>query len=269
MAHLYNKTKPRKSPVMIGKGKISSITRLHQKKFRDESGLFLVEGIKSVGDLLRSSFKVEEVLATDAWVEEHENKVPAAAELTLVTPAEMERLSTWKTPQPVMAVAQIPERVLSDIRDDQPLLMLDDIRDPGNMGTIVRTADWFGIRQIVCSKTTVELYNPKVIQATMGSFTRVKVYYADLLEFIEKNVQDKRVLGAFLEGTPVQRFKFQPSDVIVIGNEANGITEAVAQKINAKILIDSPVTSADKAESLNASIAAAIMMYQYQISLNC
>ena len=212
---------------MIGKGKISSITRLHQKKFRDESGLFLVEGIKSVGDLLRSTFEMEEVLATDTWVREHEKEVPAAA--------------------------------------DQPLLILDDIRDPGNMGTIIRTADWFGIRQLVCSQTTVELYNPKVIQATMGSFTRVKVYYTDLESFIDNNLKERRVLGAFLEGTPVQRFDFQPSDVIVIGNEANGITDAVARKINAKILIDSPVKSADKAESLNASIAAAIMMYQYSL----
>lgn len=252
---------------MIGKGKISSITRLHQKKFRDESGLFLVEGIKSVSDLLRSSFAVEEVLATDVWIGEHEHEVPVNAELTLVTPSEMERLSAWKTPQPVMAVARIPQRDIADIRQDQPLLILDDLRDPGNMGTIVRTADWFGIRQIVCSKTTVELYNPKVIQATMGSFTRVKVYYTDLLEFIDKDVQGKRVLGAFLEGTPVQQFGFHPSDVIVIGNEANGITAPVAKKINTKILIDSPVKDSDKAESLNASVAAAILMYQYSMSV--
>ena len=254
---------------MIGKGKISSITRLHQKKFRDESGLFIVEGIKSVDDLLHSSFEVQEVLATEAWVGEHENDVPSAAELTLVTSSEMERLSAWKNPQPVMAVVQIPQRALSDIQYDYPLLILDDIRDPGNMGTIIRTADWFGIRQLVCSQTTVELYNPKVIQATMGSFTRVKVYYTDLEYFIDKNLKERRVLGAFLEGTAVQHFKFQPSDVIVIGNEANGITESVAGKINTKILIDSPVKSADKAESLNASIAAAILMYQYQVSLSC
>lgn len=254
---------------MIGKGKISSITRLHQKKFRDESGLFIVEGIKSVGDLLRSSFEVEEVLASADWIRNHGSELSPAIVVTEVSPAEMERLSAWKNPQPVMAVAKIPQRDIADIRQDHPLLILDDLRDPGNMGTIIRTADWFGIRQIVCSKTTVELYNPKVIQATMGSFTRVKVYYTDLESFIDDNLKERRVLGAFLEGTPVQRFNFQPSDVIVIGNEANGITEAVARKINAKILIDSPVKSADKAESLNASVAAAIMMYQYQISLNC
>ena len=252
---------------MIGKGKISSITRLHQKKFRDESGLFLVEGIKSVDDLLRSSFEVKEILATSEWIGEHGSSLSAATEVTEVSTSEMERLSVWKNPQPVMAVARIPQRELSDIQYNQPLLILDDIRDPGNMGTIIRTADWFGIRQLVCSQTTVELYNPKVIQATMGSFTRVKVYYTDLASFIDNNLKERRVLGAFLEGTPVQRFDFQPSDVIVIGNEANGITEAVAQKINAKILIDSPVKSADKAESLNASIAAAILMYQYNIGI--
>ena len=252
---------------MIGKGKISSITRLHQKKFRDESGLFIVEGIKSVDDLLHSSFELQEVLATDTWVGEHESDVPATAEMTVITPAEMERLSAWKNPQPVLAVVRIPQRDLSDIQYDQPLLILDDIRDPGNMGTIIRTADWFGIRQIVCSQTTVELYNPKVIQATMGSFTRVRVYYADLESFIDQNLKGRRILGAFLEGTPVQRFDFQSSDVMVIGNEANGITETVARKINTKILIDSPVKSSDKAESLNASIAAAILMYQYNIGI--
>jgi TrmH family RNA methyltransferase len=254
---------------MIGKGKISSITRLHQKKFRDESGLFIVEGIKSVDDLLHSSFTVQEVLASVDWIRDHSSELSPAIVVTEVSPTEMERLSAWKNPQPVMAVVRIPQRDLSDIQYNQPLLILDDIRDPGNMGTIIRTADWFGIRQLVCSQTTVELYNPKVIQATMGSFTRVKVYYTDLESFIDNNLKERRVLGAFLEGTPVQRFDFQPSDVIVIGNEANGITEAVARKINAKILIDSPVKSADKAESLNASIAAAIMMYQYQVSLNC
>ena len=103
----------------------------------------------------------------------------------------------------------------------------------------------------------------------MGSFTRVRVYYADLESFIDQNLKGRRILGAFLEGTPVQRFDFQSSDVMVIGNEANGITETVARKINTKILIDSPVKSSDKAESLNASIAAAILMYQYQVSLNC
>ena len=242
---------------------------MHQKKFRDESGLFLVEGIKSVGDLLHSSFEVEEVLATAEWIREHGSSLSATTEVTEVNASEMERLSAWKNPQPVLAVARIPQRDLSDIQYNQPLLILDDIRDPGNMGTIIRTADWFGIRQIVCSETTVELYNPKVIQATMGSFTRVKVYYTDIEYFIENKLKDRRVLGAFLEGIPVQRFDFQSSDVMVIGNEANGITEGVAQKINAKILIDSPVKSADKAESLNASVAAAILMYQYQVSLKC
>ncbi len=229
----------------------------------------MVEGVKSVDDLLRSSFKVQEVLATDAWVGEHNKDVPDYVELTLVTPAEMERLSAWKTPQAVIAVTEMPERKLSEMDMEQPLLMLDDVRDPGNMGTIVRTADWFGIRQIVCSQTTVELYNPKVIQATMGSFTRVKVYYTDLPSYIDECLKGRRVLGAFLEGSPVRHFGFQPSDVIVIGNEANGITAQVAQKINDKILIDSPVEGSDKAESLNASVAAAIMMYQYYVSINC
>lgn len=252
---------------MIGKNKITSITRLHQKKFRDASGLFLVEGIKSVADLLRSPMNVVEILATDEWLSKWDNDLSSEISITMVTQAEMERLSAWKNPQPVMAVAQMPDTAAEILDFDQPLLMLDDLRDPGNMGTIIRTADWFGIRQIACSENTVEVFNPKVIQATMGSFTRVAVCYTNLTELIDTKLQHRRILGTFLSGTPIQQVQFRPSDVIVIGNEANGISDNLAAKVTDKVLIDSPVKGADKAESLNASIAAAIMMYQLSFSV--
>ncbi len=252
---------------MIGKNKISSVTRLHQKKFRDASGLFLVEGIKSVNDLLNSSMHVVEIMATEEWLSKYGKNLSNDLLLTQVSPAEMERLSAWKNPQPVMAVTEMPKTNPEILNYDQPLLMLDDIRDPGNMGTIIRTADWFGIRQIACSENTVDVFNPKVVQATMGSFTRVKVCYADLEKLIDTRLQHRRILGTFLSGTPIRNFSFRPSDVIVIGNEANGISENLAAKVTDKILIDSPVKSADKAESLNASIAAAIMMYQLNFSV--
>lgn len=252
---------------MIGKNKITSITRLHQKKFRDASGLFLVEGIKSVGDLLRSPLHVVEIMATEEWLSKNDNLLSQDMTVTLVSPAEMERLSAWKNPQPVMAVAQMPNTSPDILDFDKPMLMLDDLRDPGNMGTIIRTADWFGIRQIACSEDTVEVFNPKVIQATMGSFTRVAVCYTDLTKLIDTKLQHRRIWGTFLSGTPIQQVQFRPSDVIVIGNEANGISDNLAAKVTDKVLIDSPVQGTDKAESLNASIAAAIMMYQLSFSI--
>lgn len=246
---------------MIGKNKISSITRLHQKKYRDESGLFIVEGIKSVDELLRSDFEISEICALPDWQMKHSREI-GDLPVKEVSLAEMERISVWKNPQEVLAIAYEKSQNEIQIMDDQPLLLLDDIRDPGNMGTIIRTADWFGIRQIVCSETTVEFYNPKVIQATMGSFARVNVFYTDLKQFIRQNLKDRRVWGAFLEGTPIGEIEFHSDDVVVIGNEANGISAGVAEEISDKLLIDSPLNTQEKAESLNASIAAAIIMFQ-------
>lgn len=249
---------------MIGKAKISSITRLHQKKFRDESGLFIVEGIKSVRDLLNSSLQVDELFATKEWIESEDYKLPTNLTVTEVSNAEMERISAWKNPQPVLAIAHQPHYGLEDVDLNRPIMILDDLRDPGNMGTIIRTADWFGIRQLVCSESTVELFNPKVIQATMGSFTRVRVFYTDLPHFINTKLQGRRIFGAFLEGISAKTIQFNPSDIIIIGNEANGISEKTAAKVTDKILIDSPINGSDKPESLNAAIAAAIMMYQFR-----
>lgn len=249
---------------MIGKAKISSITRLHQKKFRDESGLFIVEGIKSVRDLLNSKLQVEELFATKEWLASDECQLAGNSSVTEVLDTEMERISAWKNPQPVLAIAHQPHYGLEDVDLNQPIMMLDDLRDPGNMGTIIRTADWFGIRQLVCSESTVELFNPKVIQATMGSFTRVRVFYTDLPHFINTKLQGRRIFGAFLEGISAKTIQFNPSDIIIIGNEANGISEKTAAKVTDKILIDSPIKGYDKPESLNAAIAAAIMMYQFQ-----
>lgn len=246
---------------MIGKSKISSITRLHQKKFRDESGLFIVEGIKSVGELLRSDFSVSEIYALPAWIDENP-EICNSLSCVEVSPAEMERLSAWKNPQEVLAIARQKNQNGISINENQPIVILDDIRDPGNMGTIIRTADWFGIRQIVCSETTVEFYNQKVIQATMGSFARVNVFYTDLGKFIECNLKNRRIWGAFLEGMPIGDVEFKENDAVVIGNEANGISDSVARMISDKLLIDSPSKNDVKAESLNASIAAAIIMYE-------
>lgn len=247
---------------MLSKAKISSITRLHQRKFRDASGLFIVEGAKSVGDLLRSSLTVEELFATTEWCEKNRQFCPSGVVLTEVAGKELERISAWKTPQPVLAIVHKPDYKLEDISVNCPMLLLDDLRDPGNLGTIIRTADWFGIRQIVCSENSVEWSNPKVVQATMGSFTRVKTFYVDLVSFISQKLKGKRILGTFLEGTPLKQMHLSKNDIFIIGNEANGITDAVKECVSDKVLIQSGIQGDDKAESLNAAIAAAIMMYE-------
>lgn len=245
------------------KAKISFLRQLHQKKFRSESGLFLVEGVKSVLETLRSDWTVMEVFLTERMMPALED-VTLHCPVSMATTQEMERISLLTTPPEIMALVERKTFVASDLRNDQPLLVLDDIRDPGNLGTIIRTADWFGFEQILCSPTCVELTNPKVIQATMGSFLRMKVVYEELPAILKQRHSQSTIYGTFMEGVPVQQIDFKGNDTLIIGNEANGISEALMPLIQQKISIPSYAVGRDKAESLNASIAAAIVMYQFR-----
>ena len=202
---------------MLSKNRISQIRKLHAKKFRDESGLFLVEGYKSVEMLCASDFSVMEIFATENAVTDNaEWLVPLSP--TLITADEMARISTMQTPPELLAIAkQRPDT--QNIPENEPILALDHISDPGNLGTIIRTADWFGIRHIVCSPDCVELYNPKVILATMGSFAHVCVHKQALVPFLQKERANLRILGNFLNGESIHDFTFQASDIVVIGNE--------------------------------------------------
>ena len=247
---------------MISKNRISQIRKLHAKKFRDESGLFLVEGYKSVEMLCSSDFIIEEIFATenalrdnDSWLEAHHP--------TVVSVEEMSRISTMQTAPELLAIAR--QRLsLPDIPADCPVLALDHISDPGNLGTIIRTADWFGIRHIVCSPDCVEFYNPKTIQATMGSFTHVHVHKRPLVQFLEKESSRRRILGTFLNGESISQFDFQSSDIVVIGNESNGISPEVGATVTHRITIPSAAQGLDTAESLNAAVAAAVVMYRWR-----
>lgn len=248
---------------MLTKNKISDIKKLSQKKFREEQGAFIVEGTKSVLDLLNSQLTVNEIYATENWLSEHEQTLPCTIHAELVKESELERITCLKTAQEVLAIAQCPIFDIANIDNQQPVLLLDGIRDPGNLGTIIRTADWFGFRQIVCSPDCVELTNPKVIQATMGSFSRMQVYYTDLGSFLTKNSHHGTVYGTFMHGTDIAKVDFHPNDYIIIGNEANGISDKVLPFIEQKIHIPSFAHSSQKAESLNASIATAVVLYQF------
>lgn len=247
---------------MISKGRISDIRKLHQRKFRDQEHLFLVEGRKSVEMLLQSDFDVVEIFATENACQDNQ-KLLRNSSVTLVSQSEMERISALSTAPELLAVVRQPS-VSDPIGDNEPILVLDRIADPGNLGTMIRTADWFGIRQIVCSPDCVELYNPKTIQSTMGSFCHVRVRYESLVPFLKEKT-NRRILGTFLGGESIITFDFKTSDIIVIGSESNGISAPVAECITHRITIPRGKTTSPSAESLNAAIAAAIVMERWTV----
>lgn len=247
---------------MLTKKRISEISKLHLKKYREELRQSIVEGTKSVLDLLNSDFLVHEVLGTEKWYSSHAIHQLDKSKFTIVTSKEMERISCLHTPQEVMAIVSFPIYTLTDIPDQSPLLVLDDIRDPGNLGTIIRTAEWFGFKYIICSANCVELTNPKTLQATMGSFCRVKLIYTDLVKFFQNTQRPRRVIGTFLEGKSISEIDFHTDDILVIGNESMGISESISSFINLKVHI--PAVSDSRAESLNASVATAILLYNFR-----
>ena len=246
---------------MISKNRISEIRKLHLKKFRDLHRLFLVEGRKSVEMLLRSELRVRDLFVTERFREEHVSllrDVPA----TLVTHDEMGRISTLSTPPELLAVVEQPAEVLPPAH--VPLLVLDRIADPGNLGTIVRTANWFGIRHVLCSPDCVEFYNPKCIQATMGAFCDVQVARADIPAYLSQQPAGRHIAGTFLDGEPLGTFAFQPDDILVIGSESDGISAPVAECVTHRLTIPRGEGSGLSSESLNAAVAAAIVMQQWR-----
>lgn len=237
---------------MISKRKIQYIRSLQLKKYREKYGEFVVEGPKLVRELFRSNFRVKEIFSTSNFAESSSVKIPQA----VVSQTELERISSLKTPNEVLAIAQLPESWGQKfVMPDDFVLLLDEIGDPGNLGTIIRTADWFGIRNIVCSLSSVELFNPKVVQATMGSIFRVRVHYLDPVKFLAGLDPDVPVYGTFLEGSNIFNQEFGNSGVVIIGSESHGISPVLAKHIKNRIHI--PAVS-HEAESLNASVATAI-----------
>ncbi len=252
---------------MLSKNQIKHIRSLHQKKFRNELGLFIAEGPKLTEELLQSGYRVKEVyLLADALPDFQKNYPTNKPEYFEVSRKDLERISTLKTPNDVLAVVEIPA-IKPDYSKifDQAILILDDIQDPGNLGTIIRSADWFGIKTILCSKNTVEAFNPKVVQATMGSICRVDVFYLDLALFFERAPTSYPFYGTLLEGQSIYQFDFEKACAIIIGNESRGISREVQNFVKEKIKI-LPYQRDDKetAESLNAAVAASLVMAEYR-----
>jgi TrmH family RNA methyltransferase len=247
---------------MISKNQIKLIQSLHQKKFRDHYSLFLAEGIKTVKELISlNDSPVKEVYATNDFVIENRKELQSKKfQLFEVSEKELEQISTLSTPNKVLAVCNYIEGADNKFDFSNHFsLYLDDIRDPGNFGTIIRLADWYGITTIYCSPTSCDLYNPKVIQSTMGAFMRVRVKYVNLNNVIE-NEKNLKVYGAVLGGKNIYKEKVERG-LIVIGNEANGIS-----KENMKLLTDSitiPSHNSNGSESLNAAMAAGIIVSEF------
>lgn len=252
---------------MLSKNQIKRIRSLHQKKFRNELGLFIAEGPKLTEELLQSNINVKEVYAlAEALPKFHKNYPSNNPEFFEISGKDLERIGALKTPNEVLAVVEIPDNKPDyETIFNQPVLVLDNIQDPGNLGTIIRSADWFGFKNIVCSKDTVEVYNPKVVQATMGSISRVNVFYFDLEEFFEKAPASYPVYGTLLEGKNIYTSEFNKSGVIIIGNESKGIGRNIQEFVTEKItILPHKGERKENAESLNASVAASLVMAEFR-----
>jgi len=239
---------------MLSKNQIKLITSLQQKKYRKQEQLFFAEGIKVVQELLHSNFELQELFTTKQdFLSVSKDKLHAISE------AELKKISALATSNSCLAVFKIPKA--KEMKESGLILALDDVRDPGNLGTIIRLCDWFGIEMLFCSEETVDIYNPKVVQATMGSISRVNVVYGDLENFLVKT--KLTVFGTFMDGKNIYQESLPNDGIIVMGNEANGISEAVEKLVTDRIAIprfgDLQIT-----ESLNVATATAIILSEFK-----
>jgi TrmH family RNA methyltransferase len=242
---------------MLSKTYTKYIQSLHHKKFRDAEHVFIAEGSKVVMELLQSAtFSCEQVLGLQEWLQENEITIRKnyAGPLQVVENFELEKVSALSTPNQVLAVFKKSKTVTITAKG-KISLVLDTIQDPGNLGTIIRIADWFGIQSIICSENCTDMYNPKVVQSTMGSLGRVNIMYTNVAEWLQKNSAIK-MYAAALNGKDVRQVKGLTEAIIVIGNESKGISDEVMQLCTEKITIP----KRGHAESLNAAVAAGIIL---------
>jgi len=252
---------------MLSKNKIKLIKSLDLKKNRLAENLFIVEGTKIVLELLNSEFKVASLYLTEGWLNKNQinlNNLPGNAEV--VTAEELQKISFLKTPQEIIALAEIPEYSIKPEKlTDKLSLALDTVQDPGNLGTIIRIADWFGIENIFCSMDSADVYNPKVVQSTMGAFLRVKVHYVSLEKMLSSmNQLGIPIFGTFLDGENIYSSPLTKNGVIAMGNESNGISPGLASLIQNKILIPNYSKTAQSSESLNVGVATAIVCAEFR-----
>ncbi len=250
---------------MISANQSKLIRSLQQKKYRDQSGLYMVEGEKMVIELLGEmggkDHQIQDLFASGEWIHKNEDLLDQIEKKVYeASAAELKKVSNLvKSPQ-VLALVSQPQLVPHLIRLlNHPVLAFESIRDPGNLGTIIRTADWFGIDQIVCSTDSVDLYNPKVVQATMGAITRVGVYYTDIEHLlVELEMKKKIVYGTFLTGDNIYDTKLERNPLVLFGNESHGISDRFDQLITRRISIPSNSKRGKGSESLNVASSVAV-----------
>ena len=246
---------------MISKNQLKLIQSLEQKKQRKKSGLFLVQGEKNVAELFASDFDIVNLFATVDYINQHAATLreQSLVERTIeATPDALQKAGTLKTNNSVIAIVKCKAFTVPSIQDNELILVLDQVGDPGNLGTIIRVADWYGIQRIICSPDCADLYNPKVIAATMGSFARVQVSHTELPEYLA--AQNKPIYGAFLEGENIHKSQLANSAFIVMGSESHGISEAVAKVITDKVTIP----NFGQGESLNVAMATGIILDNFK-----
>lgn len=243
---------------MLTKAEIQLVRSLADKHARTETGLFIAEGAKLIGELRSSPLRIRRIYALDG--------IFAGEDVSTVSPKEMERLSLLKTPSDSLAVVEIPRRRLEPEQLRRALtLALDDVQNPGNLGTIVRLADWFGIRDIVCSEATADCFNPKVVQATMGAILRVKVHYCDLAAYLAaERAAGTPIYGTFLEGENIYRTELTPTGIVLMGNEGRGVTPACAAQVTRKLFIPPYPADRHATESLNVAMATGIVCAEFR-----
>ena len=241
---------------MISKNQIKFVKSLQKKKFRLESKCFVVESSKNVNEILQSNYKVQQIYATESWIEKC--KIKDDISINQVNGNELQRISALKTASDVLAVVDIPLEK-NDFDFSGINIVLDEIKDPGNLGTIIRICDWFGVKNIYCSKTTVDVYNPKVVQSTMGSISRVDVIYTDIKQMIQEININVKVYGSVMDGNDISQIKVNENSLIVFGNESNGVSEEIQNVISDRITIN----KVGDAESLNVAVSAAIILNKF------
>ena len=237
---------------MLSKSHIKLITSLKQKKYRLQHGLFVVEGIKTINELLQSGLMLDTLYTTESF------NIDAKRE-EIISEADLKRISFLKTPNKALAVFKIPKP--KKINADGLIVALDDVRDPGNLGTIIRLCDWFGVKDLICSHETVDCFNPKVIQATMGSISRVNVTYLELREFLRQT--ELPVFGTFMDGQSVYSYELPKQGVLVMGNEANGISNNIEHYVSRKLSIPR-FGRLQATESLNVATATAVFLSEFK-----
>lgn len=246
---------------MLSKNQIKFVRSLQTKKGRLKEGLFLAESPKVVSDLMQV-MTPRHIFATSDWLEASRHNV---GEVTPVTDEELRKISSLQHPQGVLAVFPVmDDKVPEDFDRSALYLALDGVQDPGNLGTIIRIADWFGIRRIFCSRDTADVYNPKVVQATMGSIARVALTYCELNELFDNLPAGYPVYGTFLDGEDIYRKSLTSHGIVVMGNEGNGISDTLRKRINNRLLIPSFPQGSPTAESLNVAVATAIVCSEFR-----